>query len=121
MRVLKHYFKKYWMNTVRPEIFSIHGVNFRTNNSCEGFQNRFARFLRKRKPNLWIFLKKIIQENSNVEIKLSQMEAGNLSKKSKNSKFINFNNSLQKKYADLEDGLLTTKEFLFSVDLLLRK
>ena len=85
---------------------------------CEGFHNRFNRFLRKRKPNIWVFLKKILQENTNIEIKIHKIELGNYQNKSKKSRMINFNNSMQEKLKELEKCHITLEEFLLSIDLL---
>ena len=88
---------------------------------CEGFHNRFNRFLRKRKPNLWVFLKKINVENTHNEIKISKIKKGNFIDKAKTSKFIHFENTLSKKYKDLEDGVIGIKQFIQSIALLQRR
>lgn len=120
-QALKLYFQTYWMKKVGISIFSVFDVNIRTNNSCEGFHNRFNRFMRKRKPNIWVFLKKLLQENATTEIKINKLKVGQLKIKSKTSKYIHLSNSIEKMYKELDKNQINLEAFLMALDILQRK
>lgn len=117
---LKTYFQKFWMEKITPEIFVVSDLSFRTNNSCEGFHSKFVKFLR-RKPNLWILLKKINRTNTLSEIKINRINKGNLKSNAKKSKYINFNNILMHKINMLRKGTLSLEQFMLGVNLDLKK
>ncbi len=45
LRELLNYFESYWMNEVTPEMFSVRGLQYRTNNAVEGKSSLFFKFL----------------------------------------------------------------------------
>lgn len=119
-QVFKFYFESFWIRTVGVDVFSINDVNYRTNNTCESFHNRFNRFLLKRRPNLWVFLKKLLEENSRNEMKILRVDNGNY-RQSKKSKFIHFENILANNLKRLEKNEIGLEQFLKAVDIAQRK
>ena len=121
VRQFKDYFIKFWMEQVTPQIFVVSDQKFRINNSCEGFYNRFNRFLRKRKPSNWVFLKRINRENTNNEVRICKLSKGNMPNNSKKSKFIQFESILQSKTRLLNEKVISIEEFLLSVHLAMKR
>ena len=119
-QALKFYLETFWIRNVGVDVFSIHDVNYRTNNACESFHNRFNRFLLKRKPNLWVFLKKLLEENSRNELKILRLNNGNY-KTSKKSKFIHFENLLASNLKGLEKKEIGLEQFLKAMDIAQRR
>lgn len=47
---------RFWLRTIGPEIFSVHGAARRTNNNVENFHGRLKEKFQINHPNLWTFL-----------------------------------------------------------------
>jgi hypothetical protein len=63
-------------NNNRLEMWNVYDVDIRTNNSCEGWHNRFNRAVDRHHPNIWHLLGIIMEEQASTEVLRSQIAAG---------------------------------------------
>jgi len=70
------YFEQQWFVNVPLEMWNVYEVDIRTNNSCEGWHNRFNRAVNKHHANIWHILRCIKDEQASTEVMRNQMAAG---------------------------------------------
>lgn len=56
MRSVEHYYFSYWISSVGPDNFSVHGAAHRTTNSIESYHKRLSSKVKVRRGNIWQFL-----------------------------------------------------------------
>ena len=57
-------------------MWNVYQVNLRTNNHCEGWNNRFNRLVNKHHPNIWHLLTAIRDEQASSTVTRLQITAG---------------------------------------------
>jgi hypothetical protein len=57
---LANYWREFWLPRVK--IFSVHGLERRTNNHVEGWNNGFRRRFHWPHPNFWNFLGALVED-----------------------------------------------------------
>ncbi|XP_065656803.1 uncharacterized protein LOC136082213 [Hydra vulgaris] len=81
MRKFVYYFEKYWMTTQTPAFFSVHGLQFRTNNVSEALHSKMSRCMAAH-PSFWRFLDNIYHQIIlNAELELNQSQIGHQSRR----------------------------------------
>lgn len=70
------YFEQQWLGNVSVDMWNVYDTDTRTNNSCEGWHNRFNRAVDRHHPNLWHLLSIILEEQASTEVLLCQIAAG---------------------------------------------
>ena len=70
------YFEQQWLVNIPLEMWNVYEVDIRTNNSCEGWHNRFNRAVNKHHANIWHILRCIKDEQASTEVMRNQMAAG---------------------------------------------
>ena len=70
------YFEQQWLVNVPLDMWNVCEVDIRTNNSREGWHNRFNRAVNKHHPNIWHILRCIKDEQGSMEVMRHQMAAG---------------------------------------------
>ncbi|CAF4210512.1 unnamed protein product [Rotaria magnacalcarata] len=70
------YHDDYWMNKVPLEMWNVHGIQHRTNNSCEGFHNRLNRRMEQARANIWSFIRCIVNEETRYQHSYNQINTG---------------------------------------------
>ncbi|CAF4668798.1 unnamed protein product [Rotaria sp. Silwood2] len=68
------YFADYWMCPM--PMWNVYKISDRTNNFCEGYNNRFTTRLNKKHPNIWIFINAIQKEIQTVHHLIFQINCG---------------------------------------------
>ncbi|CAF3598472.1 unnamed protein product [Rotaria socialis] len=71
---LLKYFDDYWM--CRIPMWNCFKIPERTNNFCEGYNNRFTTRLNKKHPNIWVFIDAIQKEVHTVHNLIFQINSG---------------------------------------------
>ena len=57
-------------------MWNVHDTDVRTNNSCEGWHNRFNRAVSRHHPNIWHLLRTISEEQASTDVLRCQISAG---------------------------------------------
>ena len=70
------YFEQQWLGSVRLEMWNVYDVDIRTDNSCEGWHNRFNRAVDRHHPNIWRLLSTVLEEQASTNVFCTQI-AGN--------------------------------------------
>jgi len=70
------YFEQQWLGNVPIKMWNVHNADIRTNNSCEGWHNRFNRVVDKHHPNIWHLLRCIHEEQASTDVTRCQIRAG---------------------------------------------
>ena len=76
LHALYTYFELQWLGNTRLQMWNVYDADVRTNNSCEGWHNRFNIIVNRHHPNIWQLLKVILEEHDAVEIARRQIAAG---------------------------------------------
>jgi hypothetical protein len=72
------YFDDQWMTRTPLGLWNVYRVSRRTNNHLEGWHNRFANIVRKNKPNIWILICALKNEQAATEVQRAQIAAGQI-------------------------------------------
>ena len=70
-------------DTFPIEIWNHYDSDKRTNNDLEGYNSKLSKFLKKH-PNIWIFIKKIREEESNSALSYIRILNGTFQKRGRN-------------------------------------
>ena len=63
-------------------------VSIRTNNGAEAYHRRIGSVMQCAHPTLWIFLRKLIDEENAIHVNILQIKAGQSQRKNKNQSFL---------------------------------
>ncbi|XP_051167015.1 uncharacterized protein LOC127285188 [Leptopilina boulardi] len=104
-RILADLFKYYenqWLERVKPEGFSVFGLNRRTNNVLESYHKRLSTKIGK-KPSTWQFTKKLADFQAGMRLDLTSLSKGKRITRSEKPITIMRNEFLIRQWIDLED------------------
>ena len=103
------YFESYWINTIDHALCNMHKVQRRINNNRH---LRLNRKVGKAHANIYEFLSKLIQEQGATETLLSQIAAGNIKSLSKNDKYKQVNEKIERLTENYNSEEISIDEFL---------
>jgi len=115
------YFVNQWMENIDlpHSCWNVSQEEHRTNNTCEGYNNRLNKSISKIHPNVFELVAVLQKEESSVRVTLHQMEFGEPPKKRRRI-YRNLNDKLKKVQLELTSGTRTMKSFLKVVGFLLK-
>ena len=115
------YFVNQWMENIDlpHSCWNVSQEEHRTNNTCEGYNNRLNKSISKIHPNVFELVAVFQKEESSVRVTLHQMEFGEPPKKRRRI-YRNLNDKLKKVQLELTSGTRTMKSFLKVVGFLLK-
>ncbi|CAF0877561.1 unnamed protein product [Rotaria sordida] len=116
---LIEYFKNYWITQVSINMWSVSHLDTRTNNSVEGWHNRFNNRINKHHPNIWHFISVIKVEEVVFQQQLIHIQTGAQKKKKKKTTVME--QRLQTLSSRFENAEIDLKEYLQSLSLLVAK
>ncbi|XP_065677294.1 uncharacterized protein LOC136092698 [Hydra vulgaris] len=112
MRKFVFYFEKYWMTTQTPAFFSVHGLQFRTNNVSESLHSKMNRCMAAH-PSFWRFLDDIYHQIIvNAELDLNQLQNGHQPRRGQRRERVRSFERLQSYEEKLSTGEWTPTKFL---------
>ena len=117
LQPLFEYFESYWINKIEHALWNMHKVQRRTNNNLEGWHLRLNRKVGKAHANIYEFLSNLIQEQGATETLLSQIAAGNIQSLSKNDKYKQVNEKIERLTANYNSEEINIDEFLKGIAL----
>ena len=98
-----------------PEIWNVHAATIndepRTNNMCEGFNNRFLQLVGHKRPNIWKFIKSIKEEESAVRSVIQQDSIGDPPRKRQKRVYVQLQSRLKALCNDVAFDTKTIQEF----------
>lgn len=96
-----------------PKVWNINSATLKgkdkTNNSTEGWNNRFSHLVGNNHPDIWTLIVKMRQEIAADQTKLEQLMTGKVAKKTKLSKYENLNNRLKTLCEQYKNSTSSTK------------
>ena len=120
-KIVKENSDKMWMENIDlpHSCWNVSQEEHRTNNTCEGYNNRLNKSISKIHPNVFELVAVLQKEESSVRVTLHQMEFGEPPKKRRRI-YRNLNDKLKKVQLELTSGTRTMKSFLKVVGFLLK-
>ena len=119
---LLSYFRRYWLQTVKPENFSVFHVRRQTNNHIESYHRKLKSRIRVHKPNLFHFISHLNNLIDDYSLDMERLSRGlEVTRKQKRKNAANERKILALK-GRLQNGDCTEEQFLraashaFSVD-----
>jgi hypothetical protein len=94
----------------------VHGADIRTNNSVEGWHNRFKNVVATHRPNIWRLLLALRQEQAATEVALQQIAAGQRVHKTV-ATYKNIRKQLRRLLRRFRNGQLTVLQYIDGVHL----
>lgn len=102
-----------------PATWNVHETTLasgeRTNNQCEGWNNRFSNLVGKDHPNIWVLIKKIRLEVAADQTKMAQDEIAALSATRKRNVFQELQRRLKKLCEQYNQGTRSIEDFLVTI------
>ena len=99
-----------------PAIWNVHDATMnngpRTNNMCEGFNNRFLQLVGYKKPDIWKFIKSIQAEECAVRTVIQRDAIGERPKKRQRREYTQLQSRLHTLCKDVASAVKTRQEFL---------
>lgn len=87
----------------------------RTNNQCEGWNNRFSHLVGHQHPHIWKLIKCLRMEERAASASVDQQEIGNFQPRKRRRVFVTLQNQLQNLCNELSAGQRTIESFLHAV------
>lgn len=110
------YFDHEWMQSIPCVMWNVHGADIRTNNSVEGWHNRFKNVVATHRPNIWRLLLALRQEQAATEVALQQIAAGQRVHKTV-ATYKNIRKQLRRLLRRFRNGQLTVLQYIDGVSL----
>ncbi|KAF0762863.1 Uncharacterized protein FWK35_00005797, partial [Aphis craccivora] len=107
-----------------PNLWNVHESTIndeeRTNNSTEGWNNRFSKLVGQTHPTIWTIIAKIRLEVAADETKLAQIQLGVPQQKRKKTEYKKIQIQLKKLCEDYDNGIRDIENFLTTISYTIR-
>ena len=87
----------------------------RTNNQCEGWNNRFTHLVGHHHPHIWKLIKFLKLEERSAATAIAQHQIGNLQPRKKHRKYVNLQSRLRRLCVEYNNGERDIENFLNAV------